>query len=133
VLGVTDGVGGAVGAGHADSEQSARDKRERRIDRRAVSEALPRRGVEVPDHVIDVCIGVVRERGLARKVSAEQAIRILDRASLPGAVWVAEVGVQADCAGDGLVPRELAAVVVGDGAAGGGGQSAQFCDDGLLR
>ena len=39
--------------------------------------------------------------------------------------------MQPDRLGHGLMPRELAAVVVGDGAAGRGGQPAQFGGDGL--
>ena len=63
------------------------------LDWGAVAEALPRRGVEVPGDVVDVGVGVVSEGGLARKVAAEPAICVLDRAALPGAVRVAEVGV----------------------------------------
>jgi hypothetical protein len=56
------------------------------LDGRAVSEALSRRGVEVPDHVVDVGVGVLRQGGPAKKVAAEAAVGILDRPALPGAV-----------------------------------------------
>ena len=39
---------------------------------------------------------------------------------------VAEERPKADRAGDGFVPRELSAVVVGDGASRAGGQTAQL-------
>jgi hypothetical protein len=45
-------------------------------------------------------------------------------------VRIAEISAQADCAFDGLVSRELAAVVVSDGASRAGGEPAQFCGDG---
>jgi hypothetical protein len=54
------------------------------FDRGAVAEALARRGVEVPGHVVDVGVGVVCEGGLAGKVAAEPAVGVLDRAALPG-------------------------------------------------
>jgi len=72
--------------------------------------------------------GVAPRTG-THQVATEQAIRVLDRAALPGAVRVAEVGVEADGVRDRLVPSELAAVVVGDGAPRSGRQSAQFCGD----
>ena len=66
------------------------------FDRCSVAEAFSRRCVEVPDDVIDVGIGVIREAGLARKIAPETAVGVLKSATLPGAMRVAEVGVQAD-------------------------------------
>jgi len=101
------------------------------LDGRAVPEALPRRGVEGPDHVVDVGIGVVSESGLSGKVAAKPAVCVLDRAALPWTVRIAEVGAQADSVGHCLVPGELAAVVVGDGAPRRRRQSAQLPGDGF--
>jgi len=60
------------------------------------AEALSRRCVEAPDHVVDAVIGVVSEAGLARQLAAQAAVAVLDRAALPGAVRVAEEGPDAD-------------------------------------
>ena len=47
------------------------------FDRCSVAEAFSRRCVEVPDDVIDVGIGVIREGGLARKIAPETAVGVL--------------------------------------------------------
>jgi hypothetical protein len=65
------------------------------------------------------------------RVATEPAVGVLDGAALPWAVRVAEVGVEADGRSDGLMPRELAAVVVGDRAPGPGRQPAQLRGNGF--
>lgn len=101
------------------------------LDGRAVSEALPRCSVEVPDDVVNVSVGVVSKSSVAREVASEQAIRVLDREALSRAARITKVGVEADGYGNGSVPGELPTVVVVDGAAGVGGQTAQRRPDGL--
>ncbi|HET7409085.1 MAG TPA: hypothetical protein VFJ13_02690 [Paracoccaceae bacterium] len=90
-----------------------------------------RRGVEVPGDVIDVGVGVISEAGLSGQIAAQPTVGVLDRAALPRAARAAEVGAQTDRLGDDLVSRELAAIVVGDGAAGRGRQAAQLRSDGF--
>ena len=46
------------------------------LDGCSVAEALPRRGVEVPDDVIEVGIGVPVEAGLAGRVAPELAVGV---------------------------------------------------------
>ena len=79
------------------------------------AEAFARRCVEIPDDAVDVFVAVAAEAGLARQVSPEASVGVLDTASLPWAMRIAEEGAQADGIFDPLMSGELATVVVGDG------------------
>ena len=54
------------------------------FDRGSVAEAFSRRRVEVPDDIVDVGIGVLREGGLVGELAAETAVGVLESATLPG-------------------------------------------------
>jgi hypothetical protein len=74
---------------------------------------------------------VLKAIGIRGKVATKTPVGVLNRAALPGTVRTAEVGAQLDLLCNGLVPGELAAVVVSDGAARAGAQPAQFRSDGF--
>ena len=48
------------------------------LNRRAVAEALSRRCIQVPDHVVDVGIGIPFKAGLTGKVATKTPVSVLD-------------------------------------------------------
>ena len=78
--------------------------------------ALSRGGVVGPEELGEALLGEGRQIGFARQRSAEAADGVFDAALLPGCVWVAEVGFEAELV-QAVMASELGAVVEGDGAA----------------
>ena len=90
--------------------------------RREEAEEFSRCCVDGPDEVMDILGAVVAELGLSRQVAPQVAVCVLDGATPPGGVEIAEEGLHGEILVEPLMASELGAVVEGDGAPGGLGQ-----------
>src|SRR5207249_541064 len=73
--------------------------------------------VEALGDAVEIGLRVVRQLGALGEVLPQQAIRVLVRAALPGALWVAEVDLHVRGDAEGLMVRHLHAPIPGERAA----------------
>ena len=96
-----------------------------------VQRALPVEGragppVEAVGDAVEVSLGMHREIAALGQVLAQQAVRVLAGATLPGAVRVAEVDLHAGLLGEFGMPGHLGAAVVGQALAHGLGDGVEL-------
>ncbi len=77
--------------------------------------ALSRPGVESGSDEVAVPLGDVAHTDTLREVLADEAVEVLNAASLPGVIRCGEVAAQGEAVLECLIAMELGAIVEGDG------------------